>query len=237
MLESKYKRILLKLSGEALLGCRQNGIDPEIVSRIATEIKQIQSTGVKVAISVGGGNIYRGGGAVAVRDGIAEETSHYIGMMAIDMNCLALADLFNEFGVENKALSALGSVYKMDEYTILDGKKAMDSGKILLLGGGTGKPFVTSDSGAAMRAVELGCDVILKATKVDGVYDKDPVRSIDAVKYNELTFSEAIAKNLKVMDQNAFLICQRKSIPIVVFKLDSGNILRALNGEIGTFIK
>lgn len=233
----KYKRILLKLSGEALLGSRTFGIDPEVVSMIAKEIKVIRSMGIEVAIAVGGGNIYRGSGAKAIEDGITEETSHYIGMMAICINCLALTDILKKFGVDNEALSALGAVYKMGDYTPELGNKILKSGKVLLLGGGTGRPFVTSDSGAAMRADELGCDLIIKATKVDGVYDKDPMEFSDAVKYKSLSFAEAIERNLKVMDQNAFSICQRKNIPIVVFKLEHGNILKALNGKTGTRIE
>lgn len=231
----KYKRILIKLSGEALLGSRQSGIDPKVAQYIATEIKKITDAGAEVAVVVGGGNIYRGENYG--KDGIQEETGHYIGMLAICINSLALTDLFNSFGLQTEALTAIGAAGKMKEYSVEAAKKVLADHKVLLLSGGTGKPFCSSDSGASLRAEELDMDVIFKVTKVDGVYDSDPVKNPDAKKFSTLSFDEAIEKDLKVMDKQAFLMCKEHDIPIIVFKMEEGNIEKAAMGqEIGTTI-
>jgi len=233
----KYERILIKLSGEALLGSRQSGIDPEVAHFIAQEIKEVQELGIKVAVVVGGGNIYRGGSSFE-KDGIEETSAHYMGMLAITMNTFALNDLFNSFGLPTQALSALGKIGPMQNYSIEAGNKVLTEDKVLLLAGGSGRPFVTSDSGAAIRAKELELDVIFKVTKVDGVYDSDPMTNPDAKKFSTITFAEALEKNLKVMDREAFETCQKSNIPIIVFKMDAGNIKKAAEGkEIGTTVQ
>lgn len=231
----KYKRILIKLSGEALQGSRESGIDPQVARFIADEIKEVLTQDARVAVVVGGGNFYRG--VNHKQDGILEETGHWMGMLAITLNAFALTDLFNSFGLETEALSVLGAIGPMKNYTPKEGRKILDGGKILILSGGTGKPYVTSDSGAAQRAEELNLDVIFKATKVDGVYDSDPVKNPDAKKFTTLNYKEVLEKDLKVMDREAFEKCQKNNIPIIVFKMDAGNIKRAAMGEkIGTLI-
>jgi len=232
----KYKRILLKLSGEALAGSNLGSIKPELANFVIDEIREAQRLGAKMAIVVGGGNIYRGGRCH--EDGIQEETAHYMGMLAICINALALSDLFTAKGLKNKVLTAIAPVGGMDSYSIPRGKDILDEGEILILSGGTGKPFVSSDSGAALRASELGLDVVFKMTKVDGVFDSDPVENHDAKKYDKITFDEVLDKNLKVMDHQAISVCKENGIPIIVFKMEKGNIKKAVAGEtIGTIIE
>jgi uridylate kinase len=237
MAELKYKRILLKLSGEALMGSLSNGIDPKIADFIAEDIKEIKALGAEVAIMVGGGNIYRGAQNFE-RDGIKEETAHYMGILATCMNGLALPDLFNSRELETKALSALGPVCKMGGYSIPRAKKILEDNFVLVLAGATGEPFCTSDSGASLRAKELGADVIFKASKVDGAYDSDPALNPDAQKFSSLSFDETLKRDLKVMDREAFLMCKEAQIPIIVFKMEKGNIKKVAIGEkVGTIIQ
>ena len=232
----KYERILIKLSGEALAGDRQSGIDPKVVKFITDEIKEAQALGAEIAVVVGGGNIYRGS-AETEKDGIREETGHYMGMLAITINCLALSDMFSSYGLKNKALSALGKIGPMDAYGVEAGEKILNNGDILLLSGGTGQPFCSSDSGAAIRAKELNLEVIFKVTKVDGVYDSDPMKNPNAKRYSSISFDEVLEKDLKAMDRGAFEICQQNGISIIVFKMEKGNIKKAILGEdIGTVI-
>jgi len=232
----KYKRILLKLSGEALIGDRLSGVDVKVADFLASEIKTIHDEGVGVAIVVGGGNIYRGS-QKSKDDGIEEETGHYIGMLATVINCLILYDLFTARGLKVDAYSALPSIGKLKDY---DQNTAIDSlqrGNILLLAGGTGKPFFSTDSGAALRAAELKMEAILKATKVDGVYDRDPVADPSAKKFTSIRYIDALGQGLRVMDKEAFEICQKSGIPTIVFKMEKGNIGKAISGElIGTII-
>jgi len=231
----KYKKILLKLSGEAL-GSEAGSIKPEFADFIIAEIKEALDAGVKIAVVLGGGNIYRGNRWQ--EDGINEETAHWIGMLAIIINCFAFADLIKKAGVPCETFSALGTIGSMPGYDIEKGKQALEEGKVVLLSGGTGKPFVTSDSGAAIRAHELGLDAIFKATKVDGVYDSDPVTNQNAKKFDRITFDEVLKNDLKVMDRGAFEMCRDNGIPIVVFKMEKGNIKKALLGEsVGTIIE
>ena len=232
----KYLKILIKLSGEALAQA-DGKIDPQKVAEIAGEIKEIQAAGTEVAIVIGGGNIYRGGETVAT-DGLKEETTHYMGILASCINGLALPDLFEHCGVPTIALSAVGEIGPMGAYSIETAQKILDLGKLLILAGGTGKPFCTTDSGAALRAEELNCDVIFKAThSVDGVYDSDPLKNTEAKRFDALTFDEVLEGDLKVMDRGAFELCKENNIPILVFKMDAGNIKRAAMGEkIGTII-
>jgi len=231
----KYKKILLKLSGEAL-GSEAGSIKPEFADFIIAEIKEALDAGVKIAVVLGGGNIYRGNRWQ--EDGINEETAHWIGMLAITINCFAFADLIKKAGVPCETFSALGTIGSMPGYDIEKGKQALEEGKVVLLSGGTGKPFVTSDSGAAIRAHELGLDAIFKATKVDGVYDSDPVKNPKAKKFKDLLYMDALKERLKVMDSTALSLSMENNIPTVVFSLNEpGNIKRILMGEtIGTRI-
>lgn len=236
MTEAKYKRILLKLSGEALLGAKTSGIDFDVAHSIALAIKEITTMGTEVAVVVGGGNIFRGVNADKI--GIKEETGHHIGMLATCINCMTLSDIFEKAGVENVVLSAYSEFSKLEPYTKEDGKNALDQGKVLLLAGGTGRPFCSTDTATAIRASELDCDLIIKMTKVDGVYDTDPVANPEAKKYESLTFDEALDQDLKVMDRDAFSVCQENNIPIRVCKMEAQNLAKVVAGDqIGTIIK
>lgn len=218
------------------MGNKTSGVDPEIVNSIGLGLREALSLGAQIAIVVGGGNIYRG--LNSDKDGIVEETGHYIGMLATCINCLFLSDLLANMGIKNQVLSALGQIGKTEQYSIALGKKALDEGKVLLLAGGTGKPFCSTDTAAARRAQELNFDVILKMTKVDGVYDADPFLNKNAQKYTNLSFDEALEKGLKVMDREAFSICLDNNIPIIVAKMEYQNIKRAILGKsVGTIIQ
>lgn len=232
----KYKGILLKLSGEALAGSELGSIKQETVDFIAEEVREAHQLGVKIAVVIGGGNIYRGNRAT--EDGVREETAHYMGMLATCINALALSDLLQDRGLPNVTLSALGSVGKMSSYSIEAGRKVLSQGKVLILAGGIGKPFNSSDAATAVRAKELGLDIIFKATKVDGVYDSDPVINPEAKKFESLTFREALDKDLKVIDRSVFEFCRENDLTLVIFKIENGNIKKAILGEkIGTIIQ
>jgi uridylate kinase len=219
-----YKRVVLKLSGEALRepGSEDN-ISPEIVEGIARQIKAAHQTGLEIGIVVGGGNFWRG--ASAAGRGMDRATADYVGMLATMMNALALQSMLEAVGVPTRVQSAIEI-------------RHLEKGRVVIFGAGTGNPFFTTDTTAALRASEIGADVIFKATKVDGVYDKDPNKHDDAVRYDTVTYNEALSRNLKVMDGTAFTLCQDNSIPIVVFDMTAdGNIRRALTGEdIGTVV-
>lgn len=231
----KYKGILLKLSGEALAGSELGSIKPEKADFIIDEIREALKLGVRIGIVLGGGNIYRGNRSQ--EDGIEEETAHWMGMLAITINCFAFHDLLKKAGVPSETLSALGKIGPIPAYTIDEGRRILDEGKVLLLSGGTGKPFVSSDSGAALRASELGLDVIFKSTKVDGVYDADPIATSAAKKFDRITFDKFLDANLKVMDREAVETAKKNGISIIVFKMEKGNIKKALLGEdVGTVI-
>ena len=237
MADIKYERILLKLSGEALLGSKSSGVDSDVARTIGSQVKEIVDSGVTIAIVVGGGNIYRGS-INSRQDGIQEETGHYVGMLAITMNCLILSDLFTKMGLDNEVLSALGEIGPAKSYSVEAGKSVLEEGKVLLLAGGTGKPFCSTDTAAAIRAKELDLDLIVKMTKVDGVYDSDPMKNPVAVKFDKLSFQEALDRDLKVMDRDAFSICQDNKIPILVCKMNASNINKVVEGQnIGTIIK
>lgn len=218
------------------MGSRTSGIDPEIVKEIVRDIKAAKELGVQIAVVVGGGNIYRG--INSEKDGIDEETGHYMGILATCINGLALPDLFNSFGLPTKTLSALGKIGHMDEYSAEAGKKILDDGDVLILAGGTGKPFCSTDTAAAQRAKELGLEAIFKVTKVDGIYDADPINDPKAKKLPILSFDEVLERDLRVMDRKSFEICKDNKIEIVVFKLEPGNIEKAVRGEmIGSVVK
>jgi uridylate kinase len=234
---AKYKRVLLKLSGEALLGSREYGVDPETAQRLAQEIKEVVDEKVEVAIVVGGGNIFRGYAASV--NGMDRATADYMGMLATVMNALAMQDALEKVGLETRVLTAIEMPQIAEAYVRRRAMRHMEKGRVVIFAAGTGDPYFTTDTAAALRACEIHADALLKATKVDGVYDKDPVAHKDAVQYPTVTFQEAIEKNLKVLDASAMALCRDNNLPIVVFNLlTHGNIGRVVAGEkVGTIIR
>lgn len=230
----RYTRVLLKLSGETLLGERQYGIDPHAAAMVAEEIKAVKEDGVQVAVVIGGGNIFRG--LSASKNGIDRSTADYIGMLGTIMNALALQNALEHHGVDTRVLSSLSIQEVAEPYIRRRGIRHLEKGRIVILAGGTGNPYFTTDTAAALRALELGCDVMLKGTKVDGVYDKDPEKHDDAVRLAAVTFKEALMQELQVMDTSAFALCKDNQLPIVVFDFFvQGNFLRVVKGEdVGT---
>ncbi len=226
-MEPYYHRILLKISGEALAGARGHGIDPDITNTIATEIKNIQGTGVQIAVVIGGGNFFRGIAAAA--EGIDRTAGDTVGMLATIMNSLLFKESLHKVGVKAKVLSAISVEKAAEFYLSHRAINHMNNGQVVIIAAGTGNPYFTTDTAAALRCAELQCDVLLKATKVDGIYDSDPVKNPGAVKLNSLTHSEALQKNLRIMDATAFSLCMENSIPIIVFKLlESGNLYKCV---------
>lgn len=236
-MSKKYKRVILKLSGEALRepGSEDN-ISPEIVEGIALQIKAAAQTGLEIAIVVGGGNFWRG--AAAAGRGMDRATADYVGMLATVMNSLAVQSMLEAVGVPTRVQSAIEMKNVAESFIRRVAMRHLEKGRVVIFGAGTGNPFFTTDTTAALRASEIGADVIFKATKVDGVYDKDPNKFSDAVRYETVTYNEALSRNLKVMDGTAFTLCQDNAIPIVVFDMTvPGNIQRALTGEnVGTVV-
>ena len=234
---TRYQRILLKLSGEALLGKLEYGVDPTVVAFVAEQVKAVTALGVQVGIVVGGGNIFRGM-AAATATGMDRATADYIGMLATAMNGLALQDALERAGVPTRVMTAIDMNEVAEPYIRRRAVRHLEKGRVVVFVAGTGNPYFTTDTAAALRAVEIGAEVVLKATKVDGVYDKDPARFPDAVRYESLTFLEVLSSELEVMDGTAIALCKDNAIPIVVFDLfGAGNIGRAVAGEpIGTSI-
>lgn len=230
------QRILLKLSGEALMGDEAFGIHRGTIERIVTEVAEVAHLGVQVAIVIGGGNLFRGvaGGAV----GMDRATADYMGMLATVMNALALGDALERAGVRARVMSAIAIDQVVEPYVRPKALQYLEEGKVVIFAAGTGNPFFTTDTCAALRAAELKCEVILKATKVDGVYTADPKKDPKATRYESLSFAEAISKNLKVMDTAAFALCQEQKIPVIIFNFDApGNIRRVVKGDsIGTLV-
>ena len=231
----RYKRILLKLSGEALAGEKKFGLDFEVISPICENIKKICESGVEVGIVVGGGNFWRGRSSGAMDRTRAD----HIGMLGTTMNALAVADALEDLGVDVRVQTAIEMQAIAEPYIRNRAVRHLQKGRVVIFGCGTGSPFFSTDTAAALRAAEIGADIIFKASLVDGVYDKDPHVYSDAVKYDTLTFSEVLAKNLKVMDSTAASMCKDNNIPILVFDLnDPENIVRAVYGEnVGTIVK
>jgi len=232
-----FKRVLLKLGGESLLGERDYGIDPKAANQVAEEIKSVHETGTQVIVVIGAGNIFRGIAGAA--NGIERSTADYMGMLATVMNSLAIQDALEKIGVDTRVQSGLEMPAVAEPYIRRRAIRHMDKGRVLILAAGTGAPYFTTDTGAALRGLELGCDVIMKATKVDGVYNKDPNKYPDAKKYIELGFMDALKERLEVMDTSAFALCMDNKLPIMVFNFfEKGNSRRAVMGEkIGTIIK
>lgn len=233
----KYKRILLKIGGEALLGDRQYGISPQACTNIATQIKEVHDLGVQIGLVVGAGNIFRG--IAASKNGIERSTADYMGMLATVMNALALQDALEKIGAQTRVQSAIEMRAVAETFIRRRAIRHMEKGRIVILGAGTGNPYVTTDSGAALRALELNCDVLLKATKVDGVYDKDPVEFPDANRFKHMSYVDAIKDpNVSVMDSAGISLCMDNHMPIYVFNLfEQGNLMRAVMGDdIGTLV-
>lgn len=231
-----YQRILLKLSGEALLGNEDYGIDPVIIGRIASEVFEVRRYGVEVAIVIGGGNIFRGAGLA--ESGIDRVTGDHMGMLATLMNSLALQDALENAGVEARVMSAISVHDVCEDYIRRRATRHLEKGRVVIIAGGTGNPFFTTDTAAALRAIEVGADVVLKATKVDGVYSADPKIDRQAVLHESLSYDEVIEGKLKVMDTNAIVLCRDQKMPIRVFNVfGNGNLIKIVRGEkVGTSI-
>jgi uridylate kinase len=212
-----YKRILLKLSGEALMGSDSYGINRETIERIVTEIKEVVDLGVQVAVVIGGGNIFRGVAPAAA--GMDRATADYMGMLATVMNALALQDAMRHIGLASRVQSALNIEQVAEPYIRGKAMRYLEEGKVVIFGAGTGNPFFTTDTAAALRGMEMNAEIVLKATKVDGVYTDDPKTHPDAMRYKSLSFDEAIVRNLKVMDATALTLCRDQKLPLCVFSI------------------
>lgn len=232
-----FKRVLLKLSGEALIGDAGYGIDPKILDSLADQIKSVLANRIEIAIVVGGGNIFRGLAASA--RGMDRAQADYMGMLATVMNALALQDALERCDVYTRVMSAIEMQSVAEPYIRRRAIRHLEKGRVVIFAAGTGNPYFTTDTTAALRALEIGADCIMKATKVDGVYDADPVTHPDAVKFDELPYIEVLSRGLTVMDNTAISLCMDNDLPIIVFNMDKpGNIARALNGErVGTIVR
>lgn len=225
----QYKRILLKLSGESLMGNKQFGIDSERVMQYAEEIKELTEQGVQVAIVIGGGNIFRGIQAAA--NGIDRVQGDYMGMLATVINSMALQSGLEKAGVYTRLLSAIEMKEIAEPFIKRRAVRHLEKGRVVIFGAGTGNPYFTTDTAAALRATEIECDVLLKGTRVDGVYDSDPEKNPNAKKFDRLTFAEALQRKLNIMDLTAFTLCQENNLPIVVFDMNTpGNLRKVLEG-------
>ena len=231
-----YKKILLKLSGEALMGDQEFGISSDVIASYAKQIKEIVDLGVEVSIVIGGGNIFRGISGAA--QGVDRVTGDHMGMLATVINSLALQNSIEKLGVPTRVQTAIEMPKIAEPFIKRRAQRHLEKGRVVIFGAGTGNPYFTSDTAAALRAIEMGTDVVIKATKVDGIYDKDPVKFADAKKYEKVTYNEVLAKDLKVMDATAISLCRENKLPIIVFNsLDEGNIKKVIMGEhIGTTV-
>jgi len=233
----KYKRILLKLSGEALLGSKSYGIDPDVLEQYAQEIKKVHGLGVEIAIVIGGGNIFRG--VQGVEGGMDDRAqADYMGMLATVINAMALQGALEKHGLYTRLLSAIKMEQIAEPFIRRRAIRHLEKGRIVIFGAGTGNPYFTTDTAASLRSVEIEADVLLKGTRVDGLYSADPEKDSSAVRYNNLTFTEAIQRQLKVMDMTAFTLCQENQLPIVVFDMNkTDNLVNLLKGEeVGTLV-
>ena len=232
-----FNRVLLKLSGEALMGDMDYGIDPAYARRIAGEVKAISDLGVEVALVIGGGNIFRGAGLAEA--GVDRVTGDHMGMLATVINCLSFQDALEKMGCYCRVMSALTINAVCEDYIRRRAVRHLDKGRIVLFAAGTGSPFFTTDSAASLRAVEINADVMIKATKVDGIFDKDPAKHKDAVKYDKLGFDEVVKNKLAVMDTTAIVMCRDNNLPVKVFNMNSeGDLMKLIRGEnIGTTVE
>ena len=231
----KYNRILLKLSGEALVGDKAGGIDPEILIKYSNEIKKIYDKGVEIAIVIGGGNIYRGFNNEYKIDRVQGD---YMGMLATLINGLALQNTLENIGIPTRLQSAINVNKVAEPYIKRKALRHLDKKRIVIFSAGTGNPYFTTDSAAVLRAIEIEADVILKGTRVDGIYNEDPIKNSEAFKFEKITFKEAISKGLKIMDTTAFTLSHENKLPIIVFDMNQeNNLLKVLNGEnVGTLV-
>jgi uridylate kinase len=230
MTRPKFQRILLKLSGEALMGAGQFGIDPETVAGLAAEIAAARAAGFEICLVVGGGNIFRGMAGAA--KGMDRAQADYMGMLATVMNALALADTMRQEGITARVMSAIAIEQVVEPYVRPKALQYLEEGKVVIFAAGTGNPFFTTDTAAALRGAEIGAQVVLKATKVDGVYSADPNKDKSATRYSRISFDEAIIKNLQVLDATAFALCRDQRLPIRVFSIfKSGALKRVVQGE------
>lgn len=232
----QYRRVLLKLSGEALMGDLDYGIEPVVIQRMAAEIATAQKTGVEIAIVIGGGNIFRGAGLA--RAGMDRVTGDYMGMLATVMNALAIQDALESLGVVARVMSAVQIHEVCEDYIRRRAVRHLEKGRVVILAAGTGNPFFTTDTAASLRAIEIGADVLLKATKVDGVYDSDPVGNPGAKRYDTVSFDKVLTDKLMVMDATAIVMCRDNDLPLRVFNLTHDNALvQAMSGDnVGTLV-
>ena len=231
-----YKKILLKLSGEALMGDQEFGISSDVIASYAKQIKEIVDLGVEVSIVIGGGNIFRGISGAA--QGVDRVTGDHMGMLATVINSLALQNSIEKLGVPTRVQTAIEMPKVAEPFIKRRAQRHLEKGRVVIFGAGTGNPYFTTDTAAALRAIEMETDVVIKATKVDGIYDKDPVKFADAKKYEKVTYNEVLAKDLKVMDATAISLCRENKLPIIVFNsLVEGNLKKVVMGEnIGTTV-
>ena len=238
-MEPKYKCFLLKLSGEALLGNEINGdpFNPKIIEQYANEIKQLVDLGVEVAIVIGGGNIYRG--MNEADSGIERAHGDYMGMLATVINAMAIQAMLEKIGVYTRLQSAINMEQVAEPYIRRKALRHLEKGRVVIFGAGTGNPYFTTDTAGSLRAIEMKADVILKGTRVDGVYDADPEKNPNAKKFETISFQDCISKNLKVMDMTAFTLCMENKLPIIVFDMNQpGNLMKIVQGEsVGTLVK
>ncbi len=232
----QYKRVLLKLSGEALMGDRQYGIDPKRLSRYAKEIKQVVDKGVEVAVVIGGGNIFRG--VAGASNGMDRVQGDHMGMLATCINGLALQSALEAEGVYTRLQTAIEIKEIAEPYIKRRAIRHLEKGRVVIFGGGTGNPYFTTDTAAVLRAIEINADAILKGTRVDGIYTSDPEENKDAIKFENITFKEVINRGLKVMDMTAFTLSEENKLPIIVFDMNTeGNLIKLVSGEkIGTIV-
>lgn len=233
----RFKRILLKLSGEALLGRQEYGIDPQVLTRYAAEIKQVVDQNVEVAIVIGGGNIFRG--VQGVEGGMDDRAqADYMGMLATVINAMALQGALEKLGIFTRLLSAIKMEQVAEPFIRRRAIRHLEKGRVVIFGAGTGNPYFTTDTAASLRAVEIEADVLLKGTRVDGVYTADPEKDSTATRFDNITFTDAIQRNLKVMDMTAFTLCQENKLPIIVFDMNKeNNLLNLVKGsQVGTLV-
>jgi uridylate kinase len=237
-MQPKYKRVLLKLSGEALIGTERTGdpFNPKIIEQYANEIKEVVALGVEVAIVIGGGNIYRG--MNEADSGIERAHGDYMGMLATMINAMAIQAMLEKIGVYTRLQSAINMEQVAEPYIRRKALRHLEKGRVVIFGAGTGNPYFTTDTAGSLRAIEMKADVILKGTRVDGVYDSDPEKNPNAVKFDKISFQDCIAKNLKVMDMTAFTLCMENKLPIIVFDMNQpGNLMKLVKGDaVGTLV-
>lgn len=231
-----YKRVLLKLSGEALMGSQDFGIDPDILNRVAEEISELVELGVEVGVVIGAGNIFRGKGLADA--GMDRVTGDHMGMLATVMNCLALQDAIERVGPSCRVMSALSIHQVCEDYVRRRAIRHLEKGRVVIFGAGTGNPFFTTDSAGSLRAIEIEADVLMKATKVDGVYDSDPMKNPDAKRYESLSYDDVLRDNLEVMDATAIVLCKEQNMPLRIFNLNNpGDLVRTVKDKsIGTSV-